>query len=86
MTTAEIPVCLKWTMKALRIRLGISQNEASRKLGISVPTLKKWEDDSSTMNVQDVNKVTKFYHIPQEYIFFGNNFDLIEELEKEESK
>lgn len=82
MTTKEIPINLKWTLSALRERIGLSQIEASERLGISVPTLVKWEKDSSEMQIKDVEKVSKLYHIPQNYIFFGSGFDLIEELKK----
>ena len=86
MVTETVPTNLKWTLSALRERIGMSQSEASKALGISVPTLKKWEDDSSEMQIKDVDKVSKLYHIPKNYIFFGTNFYLIEELKKEETK
>lgn len=38
-----IPTEAKHTIKDLRVRAGLSQNEAATKLGVTAPTLRKWE-------------------------------------------
>lgn len=83
MTTQQIPINLKWTLHSLRVRMGMTLEEASKQLNVSVPTLKNWENDPGTMQFKDIDKVTKLYHIPQEFIFFGSNLDLIEKLKNE---
>ena len=68
-----VPTEVKHTIKDLRVRAGLSQNEAAAKLGVTPPTLRKWENDSSVLSYQRMNKIADFYHIPLEYIAFGND-------------
>lgn len=69
----KIPIQVKHTLKDLRVRAGLNQSQASDKLNISIPTLLKWERDSSNLKVSDVSNIAKAYSIPEDYIFFGNN-------------
>ena len=73
-----IPTKVKHTIKDLRVRAGLSQNEAAKKLGVTPPTLRKWENDSSVLSYQRMNKIADFYHIPLEYIAFGDGEDFKE--------
>ena len=68
-----VPNEIKHTIKDLRVRAGLSQSEASTKLGVTPPTLRKWEKDSSVLSLRQMNEIANFYHIPLEYIAFGND-------------
>ena len=61
----------KHTIKDLRVRAGLSQYEASAKLGITPPTLRKWESDSSVLSLRKLEAIANLYQIPIEYIYIG---------------
>lgn len=69
----KIPIYAKHSIRDLRVRLGLSQKEAAKKLGVTSQTLQKWEIDPEDMSIKMMDKIAKFYKIPQKYIFFGNN-------------
>ena len=68
-----IPTGVKHTIKDLRVRAGLSQNEAAAKLGVTPPTLRKWENDSSVLSYRQMNEIADLYRIPLEYIAFGDD-------------
>ncbi|MEK1413578.1 helix-turn-helix transcriptional regulator [Limosilactobacillus fermentum] len=68
-----IPTEVKHTIKDLRVRAGLSQSEASKRLGVTEPTLRKWENDSSVLSFRQMKEIAGFYHIPLDYIFFGDD-------------
>ena len=70
--TDLIPIEAKHTIKDLRVRAGLSQNEAAAKLGVTPPTLRKWENDSSILSYRQMNEIADLYRIPLEYIAFGD--------------
>lgn len=51
-------------------------------MGVTEPTLRRWEKDSSNLKMQQIWKISKMYSIPQEYIFFGSNNDFIKMLDE----
>lgn len=61
----------KITLEAARVNAGLTLKEAAKLIGVSVATLHKWEQDSSSVKVSDVNKIEEIYKYPREYIFFG---------------
>ncbi|MBM9561310.1 MAG: helix-turn-helix transcriptional regulator [Lactobacillus sp.] len=71
--TDLIPTEVKHTIKDLRVRAGLSQSEASKKLGVTEPTLRKWENDSSVLSFRQMKEIADLYHIPLDYIFFGDD-------------
>ncbi|MFJ6924340.1 MAG: helix-turn-helix transcriptional regulator [Limosilactobacillus mucosae] len=66
-----VPHEVKHTIRDLRIRANMSQNSAAKALGISEPTLRKWENDSSSLTFRDMQRIAELYSIPLDYIFFG---------------
>lgn len=68
-----IPINAKHTLKDLRVRSGLSQENAAQKLGVTAPTLRRWESDSADLPYSVVEKVEDVYTIPKDYIFFGTN-------------
>lgn len=71
--TDLIPTEVKHTIKDLRVRAGLSQSEASKRLGVTEPTLRKWENDSSVLSFRQMKEIASLYHIPLDYIFFGDD-------------
>lgn len=65
----------KITLKAARTNAGLTLEQASKLIGVSIATLHKWESDSSSVKVSDVQKIEKAYQYPTEYIFFGNTLE-----------
>lgn len=51
-------------------------------MGVTEPTLRRWEKDSSDLTMQQIWKISKIYSIPQDYIFFGSNNAFSEKLDK----
>lgn len=73
MSNELVPMKVKHTIVDLRVRAGLSQAQAASKFGISEPTLRKWENDSSVLQYKDMLRVAEMYNIPLDYIFFGPN-------------
>jgi len=82
MSEKRVPIRAKHTLKDLRVRAGLNQSTASKRLEISKPTLQKWENDSSDLRISEINRVTSIYNIPQDYIFFGSNHAFSEKIKK----
>lgn len=61
----------KISLEAARRNARYTLKEAAELIGVSVATLHKWENDSSSVKVSDVNKIEEVYQYPSEYIFFG---------------
>lgn len=68
-----VPKKVKHTIKDLRVRAGLSQDEAAKKMGISKRTLQHWEENPTRLSINDINKIANLYRIPTDYIFFGPN-------------
>ena len=62
----------KISLEAARVNAGLTLKQASALIGVSVATLHKWEKDSSSVKVSNVNKIEQVYQYPSEYIFFGS--------------
>ena len=74
MDQTEIPDIVKHSLLDLRNRLGLSQKEASKRLGVSIDTLRNWESDSSNITYKQIQKIATTYKIPESYIFFGSKY------------
>lgn len=61
----------KISLRAARENANLTLKEAAAEIGISVATLHKWEHDSSSVKISQVNKIEEVYKYPIEYIFFG---------------
>lgn len=71
MTT--VPNEVKHTIRDLRVRANMTLDDACKELGITMPTLRKWESDSSMLPLKKVQRLAALYGIPLEYIFIGPN-------------
>lgn len=59
---------MKLTLAAARVNAGMNQDEASKKAGISKPTLSKYEKHPQTIKMETLDKLAKIYGIPREML------------------
>lgn len=62
----------KMTLKAARINAGLKQQEAAKKLGISVSTLKSWEYYQTFPTYPKIVKICNLYNADFDTIIFAN--------------
>lgn len=74
---------MKIMLEAARINAGYTQMEAAQILGMHYQTLAKYEEDSSKMPYDFIQKLPTVYGIPTDYIFFGNKNEFIRFIRKE---
>lgn len=77
---SDIPIGFINTLRSLRVKFGYTQEEAAELIGVSVRTLRSWEQDSKTIPYMVVKKIEHVYRTPQDYIFFGNEVSFSEQL------
>lgn len=65
----------KITLEAARVNAGLTLKEASKRLGVTVSTLHKWERDSSHIKISYLEKIEEAYKYPYNHIFFGNQLE-----------
>ena len=79
---------MKMTLKAIRINNNLTQQEASKMLGIAETTLNKYENFKSFPDVPMIEKILNLYKVDyNDIIFLQQNCDLIaknNDQEKEE--
>lgn len=61
---------MKLTLKALRTNQGLTQQEASKKLGISESTLNNYENFKSFPDVPMIEKILKLYDVKYDDVIF----------------
>lgn len=57
----------KISLKAARVNAELSQAEAAKALGVSVPTLIGWESKKRIPRADHVDRMAQLYGIPAEY-------------------
>lgn len=62
---------MKITIKAARVNAGLSQKEASEKIGVSKDTIGNWERGKSYPSAKLIPIIEKVYDIGYDYIFLG---------------
>ncbi|MDH6373582.1 transcriptional regulator [Paenibacillus sp. VTT E-133280] len=77
------PAYLKNTLRSLRVRLGLSQKDAAKMLGISDATLRIWEEDSTKISQKKVWEIERIYYTKQDFIFFGPESAFSEILQRQ---
>ncbi|WP_056952274.1 helix-turn-helix transcriptional regulator [Lacticaseibacillus nasuensis] len=73
------------TLEAARRNAGYTQKEAAGILGVHYQTLAAWEQDSSNVPYAEMVKIQGLYHIPTEFIFFGNRNEFIRSIREREA-
>ncbi|MCB4356235.1 XRE family transcriptional regulator [Levilactobacillus brevis] len=71
------------TLEAARHNAGYSQKQAAAHLGIHYQTLAAWERDSSNVGIKTIERLSQLYHIPKDYLFFGNKNEFIRSLRQQ---
>lgn len=59
---------MKWRLSACRVQAGYSQREVAEIIGISEPTMIKWENGVTTPNMDNAQKLSELYGIPLAYM------------------
>lgn len=65
------------TLEAARRNAGYTQKEAAAKLGVHYQTLASWEKNSSNVSFEEMQQIQNLYHIPTEFLFFGDKNEFI---------
>lgn len=61
------------TLESARINAGLTQRQASKKLKISVPTLSKYEKDSSNISKELFDRMSELYSVEsQDDLYIGS--------------
>ena len=58
------------TLKAARVNAGFTQKEASKKIDVSISTLKNWEKGVTYPKQPHIMKICEVYGIQYDHIFF----------------
>lgn len=75
---------MKWTLKAIRINLGLTQMQMAEKLGVSKETYLNYENYKTYPDVNIVKKIIKISKVDfNDIIFLPSNYAKSEK-EKEE--
>lgn len=60
-------------LKEIREKLGISVEQASKLIGVTSKTLKKWENKFTDFSAKYLIKISRVYNVTVNYIFFLDN-------------
>lgn len=77
-----MPLEQMMTLKALRVRSGLTQEQVSDLIGVARITIMKWEKDAGDMPIKYMSKFAEIYNYPLDSIFFGNSVTLSEKIQK----
>jgi transcriptional regulator with XRE-family HTH domain len=61
----------KITLRAARVNVGLSQQEAADKIGVAVSTLRNWESGKTFPNQPKIEKICEVYGISFDVLFFA---------------
>ena len=65
----------QYTIKELRARKDVTQEQAAKDLGISVQTYNAWEKDISNVAISKVMAVAEYYGVQLGQIFLRRNMN-----------
>lgn len=60
---------IKISLEAARVNAGYTQEQAASKLGISRATIINWEKGRAIPGIPAMDKISKLYKIPVDFIF-----------------
>ena len=67
---------MKVTLKAARTNVGLTQQEAADKIGVTVDTMSNWERAKSFPNALQIRRIEEVYGVPYDnLIFLPTNYD-----------
>lgn len=76
---------MKLTLTAARVNNGYTLKEAAALIGIHWQTLSAWERDSSRLAFNEVDKLSRLYHIDKNDLFFGSRNEFIRKIRNQAS-
>lgn len=71
------------TLEAARVNMGYTKREAAELFGVHYQTISSWEKDNSNMLYRHIEKIPQIYHVPNDFIFFGNRNEFIRSKKNE---
>ena len=66
----------KMTLRALRTNYSLTAKEVAKELGIHQQTLLKYENDSSRIPINLLQRLADFYGVNRDFIFLGKKYEL----------
>lgn len=66
----------KITLKAARVNIGLTQEEAATALGVSRSTLRSWESGKSYPKQPQIIAICELYKVSFDALYFGNGLTL----------
>lgn len=60
---------IKISLEAARVNAKLTQEQAANKLGVSKNTVINWEKGRVTPRISEMDRLSKLYKIPIDYIF-----------------
>lgn len=61
---------MKCTLRAIRINKGVTQEEASKEMGIKLDTLANYEKGNTYPSIPNLEKILKYYNVKYDEINF----------------
>lgn len=61
---------MKVTLKAARTNVGLTQQEAADKIGVTVDTMSNWERAKSFPNALQIRRIEEVYGVPYDNLIF----------------
>lgn len=61
---------MKLTLKAARTNVGLTQQEAADKIGVTVDTMSNWERAKSFPNALQIRRIEEVYGVPYDNLIF----------------
>ena len=61
---------MKVTLKAARTNVGLTQQEAADKIGVTVDTMSSWERAKSFPNALQIRRIEEVYGVPYDNLIF----------------
>lgn len=77
-----MPLEQMMTLKALRVRSGLTQEQVASMLNLNRNTIMKWERDASDMPIKYMSQFSEIYKYSLDSIFFGDSIALSDKLNK----
>lgn len=81
-----MPLEQMMTLKALRVRKGLTQNDVANIVGVNRMTIIKWEKDAGNMPIKYMSQFSELYKYPMNAIFFGSVISFRDKLNVEEGR
>lgn len=66
----------KMTLRALRENYSLNAHEVAKAVGVHYQTLLKYENDSTRIPMDLLNKLANFYNVSNNDIFLGKKYEL----------